>query len=97
MGEGGVHISLLEFSDRCIPLRALQYSTFVCCLIPVLNRAREGSEICESPELPRTICFIPGGKRELSESPTLSIRLLDKVPSTVFKNLTENKIFLCRG
>ena len=53
--------------------------------------------MCESPELPRTICFIPGGKRELSQSPTLSIRLLDKVPSTVFKNLTENKIFLCRG
>ena len=31
----------------------------------------------------------------MSQSPTFSIRLLDKVPSTVFNNLTDNKTFTC--
>ena len=39
---------------------------------------------------------IHGGKRELSRSPTFSLRLsLDEEPSTVFKNLTENKTIIC--
>ena len=33
----GIHISLRRVSDMCILLRAPQYSTFACCLIPVLT------------------------------------------------------------
>ena len=38
---------------------------------------------------------IPGGKREPSQFAKFSLRLLDKVTSTVSKKLTENKTIIC--
>ena len=53
------------------------------------------------PHPPRVFAYhlfqikIPEGKREPSQFSKFSLRLLDKVTSTVSKNLTENKTIIC--
>ena len=45
--------------------------------------------------IPLAFSRTPGGKREPSQFAKFSLRLLDKVTSTVSKKLTENKTIIC--